>query len=195
MSARYLELAPLEEDEETEGRLSRFRLAYRTAFDVANDDIKKRVAKNYVRILREESGFEVLTWEQAFFQASDLAYMTPADAEVAKKHLLPQLNTEMTPEMRATLTGIGKHASEEELSTLVDHYVRSVFSRDSPQRRKIAEGLLQRLWNEAPVGPDKVIRARLGDWQRLMTERERPELQEWLQDQTHLLVDLEDLPF
>lgn len=192
LPTRYIELASIDADEEDE-RLPRLRAAYRAAFDHASNDVKKRIVKRYVRILREGSGFEVATWEEAFFRASDLAYMAPEDVEVAKKHLLSQLGPAGSTHLRTTLIGIGKHATSIELSSLVDHFFRPLLATDSPAQRRTAERLLERLWVEAPVGPDKAIRERMEYWAGIATERNRPDLEAWVRGQLDGM--LEGVPF
>lgn len=200
LPARYIELARVEEADEAYfeehygGTLLRLRRAYRAAFEAASDDIKARVMKNFARILREESGFEVITHEQAFFRAEDLAYMTDDDRAMAKAHLVDQAGHSLLEDLADALTGIGRYADPKDLFTLVGHYVRYASQRNSPANRRTAARLLQRLHQETPAQHRKVITDHLAARERAPQGR-TPDFAAWLAEQRTALISFEDLPF
>ena len=190
LPARYMELAPFEEnDEYSEPILARMRRAYRSALEAASEDTKRRVVKNYARILREEvSEFQVLTHEQALFRAEDFEYMTDDDRAMAMQHLLSQVGRYLPDHLADSLIGIGKYAAAAELVALVDAFVRYTSTSNNPVRRRTAGELLQRLYGEAPFETDEAITRRLQDWERTVEER-TPELAKWIGEQRSSMVN------
>jgi hypothetical protein len=191
LPARYMELAPLEEDsdEQYSPILSRLRRAYRSAFEAVSEDTMKRFVKNYARILREEvSEYQVLTHEQALFRAEDLEYMTDDDRAMAMRHLLSQVGRDLPDHLRDSLIGIGKFADALELAALVDAFVRYTSTSKYPARRRTAGELLRRLYAETPSGTGEAIIRRLQDWERTVEER-TPELAKWIGEQRSSLVN------
>jgi hypothetical protein len=190
LPARYMELAPSEEiDDDSWPILARLRRAYRSAFEAASEDTKRRVVKNYARILREEvSEFQVLTHEQALFRAEDLEYMTDDDRAMAMQHLLSQVGRDLPGHLADSLIGIGKYAAAAELVVLVDAFVRYTSTSKNPARRRTAGELLQRLYGEAPSETDGAITRRLQEWERTVEER-TPELAKWIGEQRSSMVN------
>ncbi len=188
-----MELAPSEEiDEDSWPILARLRRAYRSAFEAASEDTKRRVVKDYARILREEvSEFQVLTHEQALFRAEDLEYMTDDDRAMAMQHLMSQAGRDLPGHLADSLIGIGKYAAAAELVVLVDAFVRYTSTSKNPARRQTAGELLQRLYGEAPSETDGAITRRLQDWERTVEER-TPELAKWIGEQRSSMVNLFD---
>ncbi len=198
LPARYLELAAIEDrdDETISPILARLRRTYRAAFYAATPEIRRRVVADYARILREEvNEFEVLTREAALFRAEDLAYLPEADIPMAKEHLLSRVGRVLNEFLADALIGIGQHCDEHELVSLIDAYVRYATTRDTPQRRKTAGELMQRLYSETPQERDSGLPKRLEDWERTFAEK-NPDLQKWLAAQRGSMShDLDELPF
>jgi hypothetical protein len=114
---------------------------------------------------------------------------------MAKEHLLSRVGRILNESVADALVGIGRHCDERELTTLIDAYVRYVSTRDTPQRRKTAGELMQRLYSEVPPDRDSALPKRLEDWERTFAER-NPDLQKWLAAQRGSMShDLDELPF
>ena len=194
--SRYLEIAGAEfVDDETV--LTRLKRAFRLAADSAPGPIRRRVAAKHVRVLKEEPEFEVVTYETALFQATDLAFMSEEDAVVAKRHLLAHLDKGLTALLSDALTGLGEVAAPEDVDAIVDAAVRHVLGRDDPGRRKFAGFIVDRLWREMPIGPDSAVPSRLGDWERTFETRKNEALKEWVQGVRAPMeaIDVGDIPF
>lgn len=200
LPARYMELVGVEEADEAyfeehyAGTLATLRRVYRATFEAASDDTKARVMKNFARILREESGFEVITHEQAFFRAEDLAYMTDDDRAMARRHLMDQAGHLPLEDLGDTLTGIGKFADPEDLSVLVDRYVRYASQHSDQSSRRTAADLLRRLHQETPPEHLQVVTERFAEWRDVSRGRS-PGFADWLAEQDAALFNLDDLPF
>jgi hypothetical protein len=191
LPARYMELAPFEEefDEHYSPILSRLRRAYRSAFEAASEVTKKRVVKEYARILREEvSEFRVLTHEQALFRAEDMEYMTDDDKAMAMSHLVSQVGRDLPDHLADSLVGIGKYAASSELVALVDAFVRYAAPSNNPARRRTAGRVMQRLYQEAPPETNEAITRRLQEWERNFVDR-TPELAKWIGEQRSSMVN------
>jgi hypothetical protein len=191
LPARYLELSAVEPDDESTipATLRRLRRAHRMAFDATTAEVRQRTAGHYARVLREEAGFEVWTYETALFQARDLALMTPEDAQLARRHLLASLGSTPLGELTESLTGIGADLAEDEVATVVDAYIKAVAARDGPNQRRSTASLLDKLWSECAGPIHSSILKRLEVWEKL-----RPDLAEWIAQRRSALL-LDELPF
>jgi hypothetical protein len=88
---RYFELDAVDgqfgPEPDLEGQ-NRLAICFRSGFTIASDEIKKKVTKRFLSILRNEDQHKVLTYEVAFFRGGDLKYLSPAEAKLVKDHLL-----------------------------------------------------------------------------------------------------------
>lgn len=182
-----------DDEDEVASTLSRLRRAHRMAFDAAPEEVKRRVCKEYVRILREAPDYEVRIHETNFFRAADLAYMDGPDAALAKKHLLSQVGASLREEYREPIQGIGAHASAMELEGLVSIFVKYVRDNDTPARRRSAAGLLIGLHSDADgAGNGAKVLERL-EWLKGIYAKANPATKEWLDEVISSI--LEPLPF
>jgi hypothetical protein len=191
----YIDIQGWAETQDAFDRLSRLKTAYRVGFDGAPDAVKRRVAAEYSRILREGSGPEVEVWEEDFFRATDLEFMTEDDMAIAKRHLLSRLDRDPKADLTQALVGIGKFADERELSSLTDMYLRPVLGSDVPDRRAVAAEKLLRLWHDTPAEREGAIVSRLATWQNWLAQKGRSDLAAWVGQQSDEMVVLDDLPF
>lgn len=197
LPARYFELSVYEDEDSVlpRAKLNRLAMAYRLAFEAAREETKKRVAKNYARVLREEtSEYKVLTYERSLFRCTDLRWMAAEDAAMAKKHLLSQIRPELIMELGPALVGIGKFATQQDLVAIIDTWVKHVAMGDSPSRRKFAGEALQRLLEESPAELDESMFARMREWEEVYKERS-PSLAGWLASERTKMESYVDLPF
>jgi hypothetical protein len=171
--------------------LARLRRCYRSAFDYVTPEIKSRVVKDYARALREEvSEFELVTRERDLFQASDMEFMSSADADMARRHLVAQVGRTLEPERIESLKGIASRATLEELREIVDAAVRLAYSGE--RRNEVGE-FLQELHNEALEKSRPAIRNRMEGWRKAYEEK-NPTMETWVRAQRDDM-ELGDLPF
>jgi hypothetical protein len=106
-----------------------FTICFRAAFEQANDELKKKVAQNFVRIIKEESDQFLFAYGKLFFRAQDMKYLSKDDNEMIQNYLFGRLEDNVEGWL-STIAGIGGFISEDEVSNLVDPLVRAVNSND-----------------------------------------------------------------
>jgi hypothetical protein len=125
---RYFELDPEEifgaHDPDIRPRIA---ACFRTAFDIAPEQVKQLVAMNFVTVLKEKNRDEVLEYETAFFRASDLAYLDVENREMAKQHLLSRLKEELSAPLLEALAGIADHLKATEIRNVLDPFIKAAY--------------------------------------------------------------------
>lgn len=130
---RYFEYLALPDDLPVGPTVAVLWQSFRPAFDLASDDIKAKVAKKFVTILREETETNVLYYENYFFRAKDLAFLTPDEATLVKEHLLARFQHGRGTNIDSFLImaeGIGPYLSPSEATSFAQA-VCAIASRDS----------------------------------------------------------------
>jgi hypothetical protein len=88
-----LEEADLSDDADTSGDvvLPRHTQLFRSAFDLAPKATKEKVLARHVDVIRKEPGPKVQVYEEQFFRASDLEFVSATDRKMIVDHLLSRL--------------------------------------------------------------------------------------------------------
>ena len=148
-------------------------LCFRTAFEAAPEDLKKKVAKRFVTILKEESGGVVLSYSTAYFRASDLQYLAAKDVDLVRDHLLSQCKSSSSAELFTVLEGMGAHLGKEHVNKFVDPLIRLATSSSglSTSARVLLEGEFKSTREET----DELILKRLQAWIEMYKNGPRPE--------------------
>lgn len=167
---------------------------FRTTFTMIPEEGQKRVAKQFVAVLRRDDEHRVLTYETAFFQATDLKFLSPTDAALAKQHLLTRIASSLDIPLLKACDGLAKHLTREEISPIVDALVRYIVFGKNKSTLPAKEYIVT-LWRELPGGTDgldNVVVSRLNDW----VEHLKKEGQE---DKTQVIeaikAECDDIPF
>jgi len=167
---RYFELdtarGEFEPEPDTE-RQARLATCFRSAFEIASEEIKKEVTTNFLSILRNEDEYKVLTYETAFFRAADLQYLSAAQAKLVKDHLLSRIKTNISTELVAAFDGLPAFIEKEDIADLVDSLLRACLGKGSDQLKVSARKYLGELWMGLPGGKDgldQFVFSRLQDW-------------------------------
>lgn len=124
MPSRYFEI--FHNPEECQDVLDIISECYHVAFEAANDEIKKKVTSNFVRILKEESEHYVITYEEVFSHCHDLEYVKQVDKNIVIEHLLSRLSKAVESGILNTLNGIGRHLEVEYFNRFIDPLVRAI---------------------------------------------------------------------
>lgn len=104
--------------------LSSLISCFRWSFNAVSDEIKKKILKNFIKIIKEEKS--TITWRYAFFRGEDLRFLTSEDAKLVKKHFLSILNSPLTIDMLRAMHGIGKFLTKEESIPILYHFINSL---------------------------------------------------------------------
>src|SRR5207302_10611377 len=77
-------------------------------FNTANDQTKKDVAQNFVKIIRDKKAYQLYVYQNQFFKGHFLAYLSTEDAKIVKKCLFSVLEEQINKPILKTLDGIGQ---------------------------------------------------------------------------------------
>ncbi len=121
----YFHLAALDE-EATAKALSSLTLCFRIVFENASEETKRKVAKNFVKVLKEESQTVVQAHQKWFFKGKDLAYLSPEEAQLVKHYLFSVLKKDVTSTLLKAMEGIGENLIIEDVSNLMNPIIISM---------------------------------------------------------------------
>jgi len=148
-------------------RQERLATCFRSAFDLATDETKKKVTARFVSVLKEEDQRIVLAYEEAFFRASDLQYIGRPDAKLVKDHLLSRIHKDVSLRLLDAMEGLPSFLDPRDISDLVDSLLRTSLSRGPNLVKTRARTYLAELWRGLPGGEgglDHKVLRRLDDW-------------------------------
>jgi hypothetical protein len=149
-----------------------YQRCHRQTFHGLSDEGKTRVAKRFVKVLKEEAGDYVLAYENLFFRAGDLKYLEPNDAAMVKAHLLSRLEKDQSEAMLDVLDDLGSFLSKYELQRVIDAYAKVVAYGKSPRARDKARYLLFMLHFEVQEQAQEQLTERIDSWIKLLDEKE-----------------------
>jgi hypothetical protein len=151
---------------------------------MATDEVKKKVMKHYVEIIKQADEHRVLTYEKHFFKASDLQYLSAADAKLATAHLVSQLGDKVSLELLEVMEGLGATLDGEDISKITDAVLRAALYGDSTKLKTSARKYLSALWMKLPHDPnaDGRLVSRLDDWIAHFEKQSREDLAQAVRD-------------
>ena len=147
--------------------------AFRAAFEFATEEIKRRVMKRYVTILKEESGDLVREYEEAFVCAPDVQFLDPNDAALVKTHLLARLAEDASIPVLKIVDGLARFATRDDINKFVDPLVRLAHRSRSAPLSQTATQVLRRAYFSTTEEQDSWIIERLDAWVKMYKERGR----------------------
>lgn len=176
---RYLELDSAagefepQPDWESQARLS---TCFRSAFDIAPEETKRKVTTHFLTVLKEEDQHTVYTYETAFFTAYDLKYVSSAEAKLVKDHLLSRAKQGISNELLRAVDGIAPFLEAADVSGLVDALVRTSLKAGNPLK-DACRSSIHGLWLDLPKGDgdhglDRLLLKRLDTWITFFEEQE-----------------------
>jgi hypothetical protein len=187
-----LELIPSAHQEASESRdpfddfddsAERLESAYRAILESVTLSVRKRVASEFVRVLREEDGERVLKYGAAFFRASDLEFVPSQHQAMVREHLLGRVSTFHTLSTLQILEGIGEHLQPTDVVKWLDPFIRTLVS--TTVKDSVKQSARIHLFEAATLTSDKVdaaIDRRLDDWIRHYEQADAPEKVEFVQE-------------
>lgn len=187
LPARYLEI---EANEGAQPVLRAFRKAFRHVFDSAPDDLKARVAKKYVRMLRTDPDYMIASYEQAFVEASQLAHLSKDDQDLVRSHCLSVLEAGVSDDTLRLLSGIGPFLDKDHVGRYLAPLVRAIASVRG-ERLSSAERHLDAEYSRMAKATQDAVMKQLDSWATRFRLTEREEEAKRLEDLKSYL----DLPF
>jgi RNA binding exosome subunit len=118
----------LDTNDKAQELLKSLVVCYRLSFNTISDNTKKKIVKQFVRTIKEESSD--VTWRYAFFRGGDLQYLPPEEASLIKQHLLSILEAPLTRGLLQATEGIGGFLTPEEAEAFVYPFINSVAGYD-----------------------------------------------------------------
>ncbi len=152
---------------------------FRSAFGMAPDEVKKKVMRHFVGIIKQEDKYRVLTYEAHFFKGSDLQYLSTPDAKLVKEHFLSRVRKGVSIQLLAAMEGLGAFLEKKDVNEVTDSLVRATLFGESNDLKTDARKHLSALWMELPSGPDgsdRQMMNRLDAWISYYQEHAREKM-------------------
>lgn len=196
---RYFELGEIVGDfgdaqPDVDGQ-NRLAVCFRYAFSLASDELKKKVTKNFLSILKEEHHYKVFTYETAFFKAEDLAYLPASESKIVKDHLVSRMKENISIELVKALDGLPKFLDASDISGVVDALLRHCLVKGgASELGRACRKYLCVLWADLPSGDsgDALVSARLDDWVSHFEKQANSESAELVRE---IKLEVEAVPF
>lgn len=174
-----------------ENTLLSLEKCFRSAFDIASDEVKRKVMKRFLSILKEEDEHKVLAYETAFFRGNDLTYLSSEEAQLIKEHLLSRLREGVHIPLLQAMEGLGQFLTADEIRDFADPIIRTILrERNKLLEKKARECIENEYWRMKGDVQGK-LRNRLDDWIAHLEGKMEPILADTIRD---LVKELE-LPF
>ncbi|HEC99586.1 MAG TPA: hypothetical protein ENN18_04300 [Proteobacteria bacterium] len=135
---------------------------FRAAFGIVDEEIKRKVMKKFVSILKEADEEIVLSYETAFLKVSDFKYLSSPDVTIVKRHLLSRLS-KTTVSLFQALKGIGAYLAIDETENFVDSVVKSILAEEDKISSRAREFLIKE-YSNTKSNVRKAVIERLNDW-------------------------------
>lgn len=140
--------------------------AYRITLETMPPESRKRIALEFVRILREEDGKSVLNYGKAFFRASDLKFLSKPNISMVCEHLIGNSPGSHNAESIKNLGGISKYLEPSQVLKWIDPIMRTLVSSSIKENIKedVRDYLIAEATNTTASLVDKAISKRLEEW-------------------------------
>lgn len=171
---------------------NRIESAFEITFSVASDPVKRCVAAEFVRILREEDGTYVTGYADAFFRASFLTYVPEHQRDMVRSYLLNRLEVSVSETTLRLTFGICPFLTPGEAAKWVDPLVKAAIGSSATDevktalRNHIAWGNI-----ETTAEFDKALIKRLGTWKTHLRTNSAAEKAKIVEE----LEELVEVPF
>ncbi len=161
-----------------------FKSCFRLALTSASNETKGKVARNYVKLLKEESADKVRAYEMMFFNASDLDFFSGDDRELVKQHLWSILGAEFsTPSLLEMLQGLGQFVTinhDDIYGVLIPLIRQLVWDPDLPEDVVMSDkdilAFLGNLFREMPSNVLDMSSKLLGAWVKVYKSNKQDNL-------------------
>src|SRR5260370_19329130 len=130
--------------------LSALSKSFYIMFNAANDQVKKDVVQNFVKIIKDEKAYQLYVYRNQFFKGHFLAYLSNEDAKIVKKCLFSVLENQITKTTLKALSGICHFIHIEDAHDFISPIILSTFKeqyRSSVSLEDIGEFLCEEYSN------------------------------------------------
>lgn len=182
---------PFSFDNEDDDLAKLLESAYRIILETVSPETRKRVALEFVRVLREEDGKRVLEYGNAFFSPYDLEFLNAQNVAMVREHLIANAPSSHEIASAERLRGIGTYLDTSNVMKWLDPFVRTLAS--SKKNEDVKERVRSLLINETfrtTKGVDEAISKRLTVWINHFKQNEEKDKSEKI---NQLKKDIEDL--
>jgi hypothetical protein len=171
--------------------------AYRRTFSAVAEPVRRKAAKWFAEMVREQPASVVNLYEDAFFQTAQLTFFEQDDAAVVIDHLLARLYAARSDDLLQTTTGIGKWLSAQQLQQAVDITAREVAYGTSTPLDIAARQWLLDLLKDVPPSFMQYAEKRQENWTHLFENKGDEDRVQRLSTLLTGLpeIDMDDLPF
>jgi hypothetical protein len=94
----------------------------------SSEFIKRKVASEFVRILREEDGYQVSMYGEALFKPEDIKHVSPQHQDMIREHLLDRVGSIHSQGTLALLEGIDRYLTPKDAVKWLDPFIRTLVS-------------------------------------------------------------------
>jgi hypothetical protein len=137
---------------------------FRHAFDKSDDQLKKKVTKHFVQILKNESGDSVFVYETVFFRCTDLKYLNDDELNLVKTHILSSLKRRSSISLIRALNGIGSRLKINDIIKFIDPLVNVIMKEFGTKHAVFAERALTKEFNNIPSKYKQLYSKRIDQW-------------------------------
>lgn len=137
---------------------------FRVTLSIVHDEIKRKVMKQFVSILKEEDEAIVFSYETAFLKGQDLKYLSVNDIAIVKRHLLSRLSKEDSAPLFQALKYVGKYLTSEDTENFVDSVVKHIIYGEEDKIRSIAKNFLVEEYSNMKSDVRASVIKRINDW-------------------------------
>ena len=180
-------------DESEEHIPSNLILLFRKSMEAANEKIKEKATKKFVKILKEDAEELVFSYGEAFFRMSDLAHLSDDEKKLVKEHFFERIKDEYANEtlIQDVLPGIGLYIHPAEVNRFVDPLVRAMCTEK--HLRLIVRERIKSEYGHMPNPDCRKLIERLDEWSNSLQSRGKEEFHRLVEN---LKSDIEDyIPF
>lgn len=157
--------------------------------------MRKRIASEFVRVLREEDGEHVLRYGEAFFRPLDLEFVPEQHKAMVREHLLGRVSSIHTLNTLSLIDGIGAYLQPTDVMKWLDPFIRTLVS--TVAKDGVKQRARSHLFEDATLTSGKVdsaIDRRLDEWIRHYENGDAPERAEFVRTLKKELV-AQRIPF
>lgn len=152
--------------------LSALSSAFRYVFDSSSDEIKARLTKKFVLIVREEGEDYIEEYQDAFFKSYDLKYLNKKDKDLIKDQVINRINKRAGFKELNIAAGLWHFLDVNDIARFLDPLIKcALYDKNDSLRQKCRKFLeTEFLFSETEM-EIKFLR-RMDDWINLHKKQE-----------------------